>query len=293
MKPIKITPEMIEQLKQKFSETVTELLAENQFDAKVTVSADLKLTEKHELAHVVFTPEAYTKMMLLIYDYPCEVAWHGLVDRIAPHTYKITDIIVYPQYVSAGTVTTDQEAYQKFLMNLPDETFDRMHMQGHSHVRFAVTPSGVDITHQQQIVKQLSGEAFYIFMIWNKNSDSFMKIFDLKDNIMYDDDDIIYDVVNENGFSLLDFVTESKKIATQKEKVTTQVYTGTAIAPSVAAVSDSGKAAKATEQKTKTKTSKTRVNTDKYRYSPNEYYDDDDDFKRLYYGQKLYDMIGT
>lgn len=100
------------------------------------------------------------------------------------------DILVYPQQVSGATVNTDQEEYTNWLYGLEDAVFNALKMQGHSHVDMGVSPSSVDLTHQSEILSQLEGDMFYIFMIWNKRLEHTIKIYDLGSNTLYEDEDI-------------------------------------------------------------------------------------------------------
>ena len=40
---------------------------------------------------------------------------------------------------------------------------------GHSHVNMGTSPSSVDLNHQEEILRMLGDNDFYIFMIWNKS----------------------------------------------------------------------------------------------------------------------------
>ena len=176
---------------------------------------------------IIFKPAAYVKMLTLLSEFSDEVAWHGIVDRCGDDQFVISDILVYPQEVSGATVNTDQEEYTKWLVSIPDDVFNRMHMQGHSHVNMACTPSSTDLTHQQAIVDQLHGDHFYIFMIWNKRLEHNIKVYDFRDNALYEDKDCIVSV-EDDGLDLGEFVSGAKKIVKRRSfaPVTNAVYSG-------------------------------------------------------------------
>lgn len=166
-------------------------------------------------AKILFTPIAWTKMIRLVMDFDKEVAWHGVArrgDDPEKDEYIISDILVYPQKVTAAHVDMDPVEYAKWIMdNDEDERFSSIRMQGHSHVRMGTTPSGTDIQHQEDIVNMLNDDDFYIFMIWNKYMASTNKIFDLQKNILFEDSDITWGFTGDNE-TIADFISDAKKM---------------------------------------------------------------------------------
>lgn len=216
-KPIYLTKEYIDNMVEEFRKNVA--------DAKMS-DGEIKFTKKFNYtgdddtkAHVVFRPNAYVKMLVLLKHFDSEVAWHGTVERRGKDTFIITDIVVYPQTVTGSTVNTDQEEYQKWLMALDDDYFNSMRMQGHSHVNMGTSPSGVDTNHQQQILSQLKDTDYYIFMVYNKRAEHTIKIYDYPNNVMYEDKDIVVSVADD-GFDAEEFLVASDKV------VTRTTYTG-------------------------------------------------------------------
>ena len=126
-----------------------------------------------------------------------EIGWHGIVER-HNNFFTIKDIIVYPQTVSGATVTTDAVEYSTWLMGLDDETFNHCRYQGHSHVNFSVTPSGVDRQFYDDILQTLQENDYYIFMITNKRSDIYIIIYDYTNNILFETKDITIKVLIDN-----------------------------------------------------------------------------------------------
>lgn len=213
-RPIKITGEIIQKMTDEFIEKISSM---KMLDGKIDYTKTLYYPsdKKTQKARVLFTPSAYIKMLELLKHFSSEVAWHGVVERQDVQTFLITDILVYPQEVTGATVTTDQEAYQKWMMELDDETYNSLHVQMHSHVNMAVSPSSVDLHHQEEIINQLTDEDFYIFMIWNKRLEYTVKIYDMKNNVMYDGDSVIVDVETD-GLALDDFITEADAVVKTK-----------------------------------------------------------------------------
>lgn len=249
-KLIKLTPEIIEEVKKEFDAYVKDKISDGRISFQKTVNT------VQRKATVYFVESAYRKFQALVKEFDKEVAWHGITYRGQDESkdeYYITDILVYPQEVTGATVTTDQNKYQTWLMNHDDETFNNIRMQGHSHVNMGVTPSGVDENLYESILAQLDDTMFYIFMIWNKKNDKTCKIYDLAKNILFDTTDCeikiitappadvkIEGVTEEEQSTMLDalnnlryekmckqFVDEAKKLVTTKTYTTTYSRTGT------------------------------------------------------------------
>ena len=174
---------------------IQEILTDLRFQLKGFKSTEGKLQINYDMpeanteaAKVYIEPKAWQKMEGLIQECDKEIAWHGLVEKKDKGEYIITDIIVFPQTVTGCTVTSDYTKYSMWLMNQPDEIFNKIRCHGHSHVNMGVSPSGVDTSYQEDILKNLN--TFYIFMIWNKKGDNWCAIYDVESNIVYTDKDI-------------------------------------------------------------------------------------------------------
>ena len=207
-KPIKLTPELRQQAIDEFSEALVKM---KMSDGKVSYNKNFTYKGEQK-AKILFTPTAYAKMISLLMAFESEVAWHGVGERTSEGVFVISDILVYPQTVSGTTVEMDTEKYAKWLMdNDGDERFDHIIMQGHSHVRMSTSPSAVDKTHQEAILDQLRDNKYYIFTIWNKSLEHTTKIYDVGNNILYENDDIEYGIV-DSDCDLDGFIKEAKEI---------------------------------------------------------------------------------
>lgn len=216
MKPIKLTEELIRQMTEEFTAALGKMKLS---DGEVTYKKSFKYTEDKDAprVRVLFEPEAYAKMLTLLHGFSDEVGWHGIVDRTSDKEFVIKDILVYPQMVTGVTVDTDQEEYQKWMMSLimnDEDTFNHLHMQGHSHVNMATSPSSTDNEFYNDILSQLSDEDYYIFMIFNKRLERTVKIYDLKNNILYENADIDVGIRSENG-CLDAFLAQAKSMVTR------------------------------------------------------------------------------
>lgn len=210
---IKITDKQKEQMMLDFAKALDDYRAA---DGKITYEAKLT-SEFSNKAVIEITPKAYAKMIALISSFDSEVAWYGCGCRVDKAKFRITDILVYPQIVTGSTVENDVERYAKWLYdNRDDERFDNIIMQGHSHVNFGTTPSGTDLQHQSEILSDMGQNMFYIFLIWNKKLEKTTKIYDLENNILYDNGDITYSICDDD-YDLDAFITEAKTVAVKNK----------------------------------------------------------------------------
>lgn len=205
-KIIRMTPEMIEEAKARFESRIKNM---NCVDGKISYTDTFVATG--EKAVLWYTPDAYAKTIALIQDSDKEVAWHCTAHRVEDKVgqYIVSDVLVYPQEVTGATVNTDQAEYEKWMMDLDDDTFNNLRMQGHSHVNMGTTPSSVDLEHQEKIVQQLEDDMFYIFIIWNKKFMYTAKIYDLKINTLFEPADISIQMVGA-GSGLAEFLKDAK-----------------------------------------------------------------------------------
>jgi len=207
-----------------FSEILDKYLAGADIpDGKLSFVRNLPSIEKK--AVVYYSAIAWSKMIAIINEFDKEVAWHGLAKKLEPEegksAYLIYDIVVYPQQVTGATVNTDQEEYETWLNNFDDETFNAIRMQGHSHVNMGVSPSSVDMEHKESIIRQLDGDMFYIFMIWNKQMKRDITIYDCGENVFYENKDVEIKMYDSDG-GLDAFIKEAKSLV--KDRVYTSQW---------------------------------------------------------------------
>lgn len=185
------------------------------------INTDLTVKEK---AKILFTPEAWLKMKKLVKNTSSEIGWYGLTER-NEKTFKITDILVYPQEVSGATVTTDETEHLNWLYSLEDEVFNKIRMQGHSHVNMGVTPSGVDTKLYDDTVAQLPENDFYIFIILNKTNQIFIEIYDKAENVIYETKDVEIDILFESNMTSTEWNKDVKQVVKEKKYVYTPPVT--------------------------------------------------------------------
>lgn len=159
-------------------------------DVKYTIPLAKNKLADDEKVQVHFSSRAYYKMKELIKQCSDEIGWDGIVERDPDNNriFYIEDIIVFPQIVSGATVDTDDDKYAVWLNTLDDDTFNKRRFNGHSHVNMGVTPSSTDMTYREQSIRNIPD--FFIFGIFNKRDDHSFSIYDIENNVMYDNDDI-------------------------------------------------------------------------------------------------------
>lgn len=212
-KMIKISPEDLEKLHADFD---TILRGIKVFDGKITFQKSLENVPRK--ATLTFTERAYIKMLALVRNFDSEVAWHGTAarsDNPDDDEYIVSDIFVYPQEVGSANVIDQGEYYKWLYSDEMEEAFDDIRMQGHSHVNMGTTPSGVDNTMYEQILSMTRDDDFYIFIIWNKRNEKTIKIYDMKKNVMFENNDVTIKVVDD-GIGVQKFLENAKNLVRER-----------------------------------------------------------------------------
>lgn len=213
------------------SELSTELAqtqkAKEVIEAKIKSLQDsiaaLTKSEENEVkdrkATLLFSEEAWLTMIMLVRDNSKEIAWHGVSRRLddpeRPDTYYIERLLVYPQKVTAATVTFDQEKYEAWLNTLDDDTFNNLHAQFHSHVNMGTFPSSTDTEMYTDTLALQPEDSYYIFGIWNKKDAHWLKIVDFRENIVFDNTDITVKYEYDEG-SILGIVIAARDAVEEK-----------------------------------------------------------------------------
>ena len=215
-RPIRITDAMKQKAQDEFAEHLLDL---KMTDGQIHFYKSYQYDPKTTGAILWFTPLAYRKTVALVTAFDDEVAWHGMAVRSneVMNEFIVEDIAVYPQEVTGSTVVTDQEEYTKWLYAFDDGDFNKIRMQGHSHVNMGVSPSGVDNGHRAKILEQLDPDMFYIFMVWNKQLKTHTLIFDMKHNVLYEDEDVEVKIFGDDSIEA--FLGEAGGMVRRREPV--------------------------------------------------------------------------
>lgn len=198
MRPIDIS-KFRDEIVQAFQDSLDKRLETVDFTQKsISMTVTLKdLIEKMnhpKNAWIFFTPNAWIKIHQLVEQCDKEIAAHGIVHRAdEPNMFIVSDILVYPQKITGATVESDDDRYGNWMHNIPDEQHNHMRFQMHSHVNMTVSPSNVDTTFYERLLGAVTD--FYIFMIFNKRNQIWGQIFDVENNILYEDNDIVTQII--------------------------------------------------------------------------------------------------
>lgn len=220
MKPIVYNQQIQDKILEDFKKFLAETRMGNNKISYTYVVTDMLKNENIKMPVVVFTAEAWLKIQTLINGTGDEIGWHGVVKRTENNTFIVTDILVYPQVVSGSNITTDQEKYQNWLMEQPDEIFNNIRYQGHSHVYFQADPSVTDWYLYERILQTLRKTDYYIFMIINKRQELFMMIYDMAQNVIFEKGDISVTIALRNNTSLTAWHNEQTKQVTKNNIIT-------------------------------------------------------------------------
>lgn len=206
MRTIRLTPKDKQVLLDNFNDYLNNLrISSNTIHYSSNLTPSLPALE--DPIKLYINADAYCKMLLYVRDTKTEIGWHGTVKRTEDgKAYWITDVMVYPQTVTGATVNTDQVEYEKWLETLSDDTFNHLRFQGHSHVNMSVTPSGVDEQYYDNMIQPLPSNDYYIFLIMNKSGETTWRIYDLKNNCIYENADIDV-IVLSSGENKIDLLT--------------------------------------------------------------------------------------
>lgn len=198
MRPIKINEDVKSALIKDFTKYLNSARLQNNTLTYQT-SLNVTNTTKKKRPTLKISTKAYLKMLLYVLDTSTEIAWHGTVSRnVQTQTYTIKDVFLYPQTLTNATVNTDQEKYTQWCEELDDDTVNEMHFQGHSHVNFGATPSGVDINYYNDVLQVLTKDDYYIFLIMNKSRNFSVFIYDLSINTIFETQDIDIIITDSN-----------------------------------------------------------------------------------------------
>ena len=194
MKPYKMTKKLADQIKKDFIKKLDQFdLTTSNFSYRYSID----LPKKKKTLKVHCLPTAFHKMQNLVKNTSSEIAWHMTVVKTSKTSLCIKDVFVYPQTVTSATVSTDDIKYPTWLSELDDEIFNELRGQGHSHVNMSVKPSGVDTSYYSDLLRTMKS-GFYLFLIMNKKGDMFIEVVDVDNNIVYEENDIDFEVATTN-----------------------------------------------------------------------------------------------
>lgn len=206
MKPIKLTQSTIAKAKENILAQLDGIRLQGttvnlSYDFTDAIKEQLEKTEvKKPIVYMM--ANTYLKMLEYVMKCDTEIAWHGTVKRgegDKKHIFFIKDVYLYPQKIAAATVQVDDTKYTQWSDTQDTETFNNRRFQGHSHVNMGTFYSGTDETNKKEFLQDLLDDDYYIFVVTNKRQEHNFEVYDLAQNIIFENKDIDFRVyLNEN-----------------------------------------------------------------------------------------------
>lgn len=214
MKPIKLTQSSLAKAKETLFKQLDGIRLQG---TTINLSYDFAdaIKEQMEAAEikkpiVYMMANTYLKMLEYVLKCDTEIAWHGTVKRgegDKKHIFFIKDVYLYPQKIAAATVQVDDDKYTQWSDAQDDDTFNNRRFQAHSHVNMGTTYSGTDEANKKEFLQDLLDDDYYIFLVTNKRQEHNFEVYDLAQNIIFENKDIDFRVyLNEN--TILDSISE-------------------------------------------------------------------------------------
>lgn len=169
-----------------------------------------KLDKKTTRPTLMIDSEAYAAMQELVKQSSVEISWHALVTR-EEDIFYLYDVLVFPQINSPVSTTTDDEEFaewQRSLIENVDFPIEHLRCHGHSHVNMGVYSSGIDDQYQSDILTKVKDDDFYLFLIMNKKNEMCALLYDFKENVLFETKDMDIEIVNNDGESITERITE-------------------------------------------------------------------------------------
>lgn len=229
---------------------------------------------------------AFLKMQALVAGYEHEVGWYGTAEKINNNTYKIMDILVYPQYADSAYIDDkDTTEMPQWFASLSDDVFERKRFHGHSHVNMGVHSSSRDDETYRQFKTQNAQalkNRFTIELIINKRFEMNWKIHDAESDKEYTNKDINVEIEISENQTMAEFYDESRKNVRELKECKDFLL--------------QGKPSKVKEKESPTSKSTKLVDKEKVKFLVN-IYDDDITIKKvstlLEDDRVIYDLYGT
>lgn len=171
---------------------------------------------------IIITAEAYLKMLELVNQSTVECSWHGLVKKYG-NKYLIYDVLVFPQINSPTATTTDEKEFADWQTKLildPKFPIEELRLHGHSHVNMNVFSSGVDDKYQKDLLTKVDNGDYYIFFIMNKKMEMCIFLYDFEQQVMFDKNDIDFQIIACQGDIRQWAKDQLKKYATTERSYT-------------------------------------------------------------------------
>lgn len=210
-KPYKVTKEIRDKLLKEFTKMLD---GATMYDGHLEIKKDYvwKSRGKEDRAKLIFTQLAWLKMITVLSHFDTEVGWHCTAERIDDNTYRINDLLFYPQLVTGAKVDTDNDSWNQWIISPEyNEVANQVMCQAHSHVNMSTSPSGQDNQNWSDLLQTVDSDGFYILMIWNKKLDHTINIYNMRENIIFTSADVDVEVEGLDLKAFLEMVDSRVK----------------------------------------------------------------------------------
>lgn len=193
----------------------------------------LKQQEK-TFPRVVTSFNKFLELRELVKSTDLEIMLFGVVKKHENNLYIIEEWLIPPQDSNTSTfVTTNDDEYPKWLLDIPREKRINIRMHLHTHPKMSVSPSGVD---EETIINKVQDiDNFYLRAIINHDLKLRLDLFNLEEERLYKhlNLEIIYKkgtplklLMGPDGLelvNLLDFTNEKEELKKQMKSKSTKV----------------------------------------------------------------------
>lgn len=143
-----------------------------------------KQNKQQEVPKITISYENFAILTKLVRKNKDEIMLFGIVEHPKKNLYTITQWLIPPQEKNSSTfVTTDDELYPKWLIDIPREQRLKLKAHLHTHPSMSVTPSGTDEQTLKDKIENI--DDFYIRMIINHNLELRLDLIDIEKQLIF------------------------------------------------------------------------------------------------------------
>lgn len=148
-----------------------------------------KKDEEQKIPEIKINIELFLKWYQLVQDNTKEIMLMGLVEREDDFNLTIKELVIPPQTDnSSAFVTTHDEEYSKWLMDMPRDKRKQLRLHFHSHPKMKTNPSGTDESTIADIVENIND--YYVRIIGNQDGEFHVDYYNIEKRQIYSEMDL-------------------------------------------------------------------------------------------------------
>ena len=223
----RMTPPTMEEIKEGAFEHLKQFFLQKDLDLSSRKIINIPLiqdtAETDWKVSIVFSFEAYYKMVAWTENNNQEVCGHGIVHRSLNEDgkkvfYYITDYLIYPQHNQPAHCESNDAEYGKWLIKQPAYAEGNIRMQHHSHVRMSAFQSGQDAENFHDLAQLV--DDYYVFLISNQAGQLHKEIWDHTIGCIFQTADIQVEVELPDGSLLSNWLKAGKDMCSPMPVIT-------------------------------------------------------------------------